>query len=66
MSTEVHLDPELASVVERSWRRTRELGELPHRATVPVETAVSAEARQIIAGWLDDGGYEHAVAAISA
>lgn len=66
MSTELHLDPELASVVERSRRRARQLGELPHRAVAPVETAISAEAREIIIGWLRDGGYEAAVAAIGA
>lgn len=67
MSTELRLDPELATVVERSRRRARELGELPHQgATVPVAAAISAEAREVIAGWLRDGGYDAAVAAIGA
>lgn len=66
MGTELHLDPELAAVVERSRRRARELSELPYRATVPVETAISPEAREIIVGWLRDGGYDAAVTAIGA
>lgn len=66
MSTEFRLDPELASVVERSRRRARELGELPHRPAVRVEAAIPVEAREIVAGWLRDGGYEAAVAAIGA
>ncbi|MEJ7764262.1 MAG: hypothetical protein WKF86_02085 [Acidimicrobiales bacterium] len=33
---------------------------------MPVETAIPVEAREIIAGWLHDGGYEQAVAAIGA
>ena len=67
MGTELRLDPELAAVVERSRRRARELGELPRqRAAAPDAAVISTEAREIITGWLRDGGYEAAVAAIGA
>jgi len=66
MSTGLRLDPELASVVERARRRARKLGEIPHTGGEPAEAAISAEAKEIIAGWLRDGGYEAAIASIGA
>jgi len=66
MATGLRLDPEFASVLERSRRRAHELGEFPRTAAKPAATAVSSEAREIITAWARGGGYEAAVAEIGA
>ncbi|MGH9055509.1 MAG: hypothetical protein ACRDYY_06535 [Acidimicrobiales bacterium] len=66
MATELHLDPELAAVVEHARRRARETGELPRGPVSPFQSSIPPEARTVIAAWLRDGGYEKAVARIAA
>jgi hypothetical protein len=60
------MDPELAIVVERARRRAEAGGELhPHRAAA-YELALPPDARSILREWLDDGGYDEAVALVVA
>jgi hypothetical protein len=65
MATEVPLDPEFATVVERARRLAVEMGEIPARAG-RFEPTIPPEAREIIAEWLRGDGYEAAMALIAA
>lgn len=65
MATELHLDPELAEVVRLARRRAEEMGELPRGPFAPFESTLPPEARELIAGWLRDGGYDEAIARIA-
>jgi len=65
MAAELHLDPELAEAVRLARRRAEEMGELPHGPFAPFESTLPPEARELIAGWLRDGGYDEAIARIA-
>ena len=52
-------------MVEQARRRAVEMGEIPARAG-RFEPPIPPEAREIIAEWLRDGGYEAAIAQIAA
>lgn len=64
MATKLHLDPELAAVVERARRRAEEMGELPRGPFAPFESKIPPEAADVLHEWLSDGGYEQAVTRI--
>lgn len=65
MATELRSDPELTELLERARTRAAEDGEVLTGPT-PVGPSLSSEAGQIVASWLDDGGYDRAVADITA
>lgn len=65
MATEVHLDPELAEVVESARRLASEMGEWPRGPLPPFEVQIPAPAAAVISAWLRDGGYEEAITRIS-
>ena len=66
MATNLRLDPELAEVVARARLRAAAAGELSPPGVGAFTSPLSPEAQQILRAWLDDGGYEAAVAAIAA
>ena len=66
MATRQRLDENLARVVERGRVRAAESGELTPRRVGPIESVFTDEAREIVAGWRRDGGYEQALIAIAA
>lgn len=66
MATRQRLDANLARVVERGRVRAAELGELTPRSVGPIESVFTDEAREIVADWKSDGGYERALATIAA
>jgi len=66
MATELHLDPELAEVVERARRRAEDMGELPRGPFPPFESKIPPEMADVLLEWRRDGGYDEAVAAIAA
>jgi hypothetical protein len=41
------------------------MGELPRGPFAPFESTLPPEARELIAGWLRDGGYDEAIARIA-
>jgi hypothetical protein len=65
MATKLHLDPELAGVVERARRRAEEMGELPRGPFPPFESKIPPQAADVLVEWLRDGSYEEAVARIA-
>lgn len=65
MTTKLHLDPELAAVVERARRRAEEMGELPRGPFPALESQIPPEAVDLVVGWLRDGGYDEAIARIA-
>jgi hypothetical protein len=66
VSTELHLDPELAAVVEQARRRAADSGEWPRRPRRAFQSDMPTEAANVIAEWLRDGGYDEAIAQITA
>jgi hypothetical protein len=66
MATRQRLDENLARVVERGRARAAESGELTPRRVGPIESVFTDEAREIVADWRRDGGYERALVAIAA
>lgn len=66
MVTKLRLDPELAVVVESARRRAGAAGELTPPRIGPFTSSLPPEAQRIVREWLDDGGYEAAVAEIAA
>ena len=66
MATRQRLDDNLARVVERGRARAAESGELTPRRVGPIESVFTHEAREIVADWRRDGGYERALIAIAA
>ncbi len=65
MATELRSDPELTELVERARTRAAEDGEVL-TGPMPVGPSLSSEAGRIVASWLDDGGYDLAVADVTA
>lgn len=65
MSMRLRSDPELAAAVERARSHAETAGELRSPDPLP-ESELTAEARDIVASWLGDGGYDRAVAEIAA
>ena len=65
MSTS-RLDPALVTVVERSRAHAAAAGEVtaPHRG--PLRSPLSLEEQRLVCEWLDEGGYERALAEIVA
>lgn len=59
------LDADLSAVVQRGRAHARELGELTPPRIGSIDSALTVEARQIVADWQRDGGYDRALAAIS-
>ena len=66
MATKLRLDPELAEVVERARRRAATAGELTPPRVGSFKSPLPPEAERILREWLDDGGYDAAVAEIAA
>lgn len=67
MATELHLDPELAEVVERARKLAAEMAEWPRRGPVPPwEPSLPPAATKVLMAWKREGGYEEAIARISA
>jgi len=66
MAMRLHLDPELASVVERARQRAVESGELPRGPFRPFQSRLSPQEAEVIVEWLRDGGYDDAIAQIAA
>ena len=66
MATELHLEPDLAAVVQAARERAQESGELPRATFPPLEPTIPSEAATVIAGWLRDGGYDAAIGRIAA
>ncbi len=65
MTTKLHLDPELAAVVERARQRAEEMGELPRGPFPARESQIPPEVADLMLEWLRDGGYEQAIARIA-
>ena len=66
MATQQGLDANLARVVARSRARAAASGELTPPRVGPLDPVFTDEARQIVADWQRDGGYERALVAIAA
>jgi hypothetical protein len=66
VATELHLDPDLAAVVQLARMRIDESGELPRGPFPPFESAIPPEAATIVADWLRDGGFDEAIDRIAA
>ena len=66
MATQVKLDPELLSVVERARRLARERGELVDGPSASPTGDLSPAARGALADWVASGDYDRAVAEITA
>ena len=67
MATELHLDPELAEVVERGRKLLAEMGVWPSRAPArPLAPTIPSEAVKALLEWKRDGGYDEAVARMGA
>lgn len=65
MATEDHLDAELAETVRLARSRAEAMGELPRGPFAPFESTLPPEAKELIARWLRDGGYDEAIARIA-
>jgi hypothetical protein len=65
MATRQRLDENLARVIECGRARAAQSGELIPRRIGPIESVFTDEAREIIANWQRDGGYERALVAIA-
>lgn len=64
---ELHLDPELAEVVERGRKLLAEMGVWPSRAPArPLAPTIPPDAAKALLAWKRDGGYDGAVARIGA
>jgi hypothetical protein len=67
MASELHLDPELAEVVERSRKLLAEMGVWPSRAPArPLAPTIPPEAAKVLSDWKRDGSYDEAVARMGA
>ncbi|MDP1793535.1 MAG: hypothetical protein Q8K63_05285 [Acidimicrobiales bacterium] len=65
MSTTLRLDPELAEIVGRARERAAGAGELTAPRVGRFESPLPADVQRIVRAWLDDGGYDAAIAEIS-
>ena len=65
MSTS-RLDPALVTVVERSRAQAAADGELTAPRCGPLRSPLSLEEQRLVCEWLDEGGYERALAMIVA
>ena len=59
-------DPELAELVECARSRAHRAGELSPGAGDTLAPVLGPEARDVLAGWIRDGGYVRAVAEVVA
>lgn len=66
MATQVKLDPELQSVVERARQQARVRGELRDAPWNSTSDTLSPAARAVLADWVASGDYDRAVAEIVA
>jgi len=66
MPTKLRLDPELAQIVERARHRAAAAGELIAPRVGPLVSPLPPEAQRVVRAWLDDGGYDAAIAEIVA
>ncbi len=66
MPTKLCLDPELAEVVERARHRAAAAGELIAPRVGPLVSPLPPKAQRVLGAWLDDGGYDAAIAEIVA
>lgn len=66
MALQLRSDPELAAIVERARRRAQEADELQPPDGPPNESVLEPAAREIVACWVRDGGYDRAVAEVVA
>jgi hypothetical protein len=66
MATQVNLDPELQSTVERARKQASERGELLDGPAAPFSADLSPAARAALADWVTSGDYDRAVAEITA
>lgn len=61
MATRQRLDANLAAIVTRGRARAAASGELTPPRVGPIQSAFNDEARNIVAVWKQDGGYERAL-----
>lgn len=66
MPAQPTLSPHLAEVVARCRARAEEMGELRPRKVGTFASPFTDEAREILAEWRRDGGYERALAEVVA
>jgi hypothetical protein len=66
VTTDLHLDPELAALLQRLRQRAVESGELPRGPFPPGEPTIPTDAANVIREWLRDGGYDAAIVRIAA
>jgi hypothetical protein len=66
MATNLHLDPELADVVNRARGRAEAMGELARGPFPPFRPTIPPEAAKILVAWLRNGGFDEAVDRIAA
>ena len=59
-------DPALSAAVERARELAEATGEVRTSAWSDPASSLSAEAREIVASWVRDGGYERALADVVA
>ncbi|HUP68814.1 MAG TPA: hypothetical protein VM142_03255 [Acidimicrobiales bacterium] len=62
----LHLDAELAAVVQRARCRAEQMGELPRGPFPKFESRIPSESLESVLEWLRCGGHEEAIAAIGA
>lgn len=61
------MDPELKKVVARARKHLAEKGEWPRKEPPPLfKSNIPAEAVEILLAWSRDGGYDEAIAQLSA
>ncbi len=61
----MRLSPALAAVVDQGREELARAGEWP-RAPIPFASGIPDEAVPVIRAWLDDGGYDEAIAQVTA
>ena len=66
MATRQRLDANLARVVARGRAHAAESGELTPRRIGAVDSVFTDDAREMVADWQRDGGYERALIEIAA
>lgn len=66
MALQLRSDPELVAIIERARRRAQEADELQPAGGPIFESVLDPAAREIVASWIRDGGYDRAVAEVVA